>query len=400
MYEIVSKVRKNIKGCKMNNRFIIFYRQFWLKICVIIIFQSATIVAQTPTTEWWEFMREIENEHYLCYQAKEAIEIDGKIDESTWKKAPWTKYFVDLGPGNLEAHNKPAPVPHLKTRVKMLWDDYYFYIAAELEEPHVWGTLLFHDQIICLENNFEIFIDANGDNHNYIEIEINALNTVWDLVVDKPYRDKAKPDQAWNITGLKKAVYVKGTLNNPKDIDNEWTMEMAIPWESIAEYTDSPCPPQNGNQWRINFARTEFENEIIQSKFTTQDVTNNAYQKKENGEVGIWSWSSHGVRNLHTPEMFGIVQFTNLAAGDAEWIPDQTVEARKILMDIYYAQRDYYKTYEKYVINLEELGLTKKKTENIILELTKNGYSASITVKVKSGIQKLTIREDSKIIVD
>ena len=199
---------------------------------------------------------------------------------------------------------------------------------------------------------------------------------------------------------LIKAVYVNGTLNNPKDIDSGWTMEMAIPWESIAEYTDSPCPPQNGNKWRINFARTEFENEIIQSKFTTKDVTNNAYQKKENGEVGIWSWSSHGVCNLHTPEMFGVVQYTNLAVGEAEWIPDQTVEARNILMDIYYAQRDYYKKNDKYVINLDELGLTKKKSENIILELTKNGYSASITVKVRSGIQKLTIREDSKIIVE
>ena len=31
--------------------------------------------------------------------------------------------------------------PRFKTRVKMLWDAKYFYIAAEMEEPHVWGTL-------------------------------------------------------------------------------------------------------------------------------------------------------------------------------------------------------------------------------------------------------------------
>ena len=29
--------------------------------------------------------------------------------------------------------------------VKMLWDEQYFYIAAELEEPHVWATLRQHD---------------------------------------------------------------------------------------------------------------------------------------------------------------------------------------------------------------------------------------------------------------
>jgi hypothetical protein len=32
--------------------------------------------------------------------------------------------------------------------VKMLWDDEYFYVAAEMEEPHVWATLTRHDSVI------------------------------------------------------------------------------------------------------------------------------------------------------------------------------------------------------------------------------------------------------------
>lgn len=31
------------------------------------------------------------------------------------------------------------------------------------------------------DNDFEVFLDPDGDNHNYYEIEINAHNTVWDL---------------------------------------------------------------------------------------------------------------------------------------------------------------------------------------------------------------------------
>jgi len=34
----------------------------------------------------------------------------------------------------------------------------------------------------------QIFLDPDGDNHLYYEIEINALGTVWDLLMAKPYR--------------------------------------------------------------------------------------------------------------------------------------------------------------------------------------------------------------------
>jgi hypothetical protein len=30
----------------------------------------------------------------------------------------------------------------------MLWDDEYFYVAAEMEEPDVWGTLTERDSAV------------------------------------------------------------------------------------------------------------------------------------------------------------------------------------------------------------------------------------------------------------
>ena len=44
----------------------------------------------------------------------------------------WTEDFVDI-------EGTRRPKPRLRTRAKMLWDAEYFYIAAELEEPHVWA---------------------------------------------------------------------------------------------------------------------------------------------------------------------------------------------------------------------------------------------------------------------
>ena len=144
----------------------------------------------------------------------------------------------------------------------MLWDDSYFYVAATLKEPHVWGTLKEHDSVIFQDNDFEIFIDPDGDNHEYYEIEINALNTEWDLLLKKPYRDGGHAKNEWEITGLKTGVHVDGTLNNAKDVDHGWSVEFAIPWNALAEYAHRPTPPRDGDQWRVNFSRVEWQHEI------------------------------------------------------------------------------------------------------------------------------------------
>ena len=68
----------------------------------------------------------------------------------------------------------------------MAWDDRFFYVAAEMEEPHVWATLMRHDAVIFHDNDFEVFIDPDGDNHEYYEFEINALDTGWDLFLRHP----------------------------------------------------------------------------------------------------------------------------------------------------------------------------------------------------------------------
>jgi hypothetical protein len=62
---------------------------------------------------------------YICNRTATPIRVDGTLDEAAWREAPWTDAFVDI-----EGDAKPRP--RFRTRAKMLWDDDYFYIAAEL----------------------------------------------------------------------------------------------------------------------------------------------------------------------------------------------------------------------------------------------------------------------------
>src|SRR5947209_365455 len=88
---------------------------------------------------------------YNCFHAATPIKIDGKLDDPAWKKAGWTTDFVDI-------EGAAKPKPRFRTRVKMLWDDQYLYIAAELQEPDVKATLAQHDSVIFHDNDFEVFI--------------------------------------------------------------------------------------------------------------------------------------------------------------------------------------------------------------------------------------------------
>lgn len=372
---------------------------------IIMIFSLAANVFadQVPDAERWKFLRTITPEGYVCYRTSGPITIDGRMDEPAWNDAPWTNSFVDLQ-GSLN------PLPRFDTRVKMLWDDEYFYVSALLEEPHVWGTLVFHDQVICIENDFEIFIDPNSDSHEYYEIELGPLNTIWDLYLNTGYKDightptQALPDCVWNINGMKTAVWVDGTINDPRDIDKGWSVEFAIPWSELAQTAYRPSPPLNGDTWRMNFYRAEFNHEITTSRDASSGVKNNAYKIKSN-VPDQWVWTPQGTNSIHVPEMWGYVQFSTAATGTDEYRPDPLLEGRRVLHDIYYGQRDFLVQNKRWAKSLEELGLDYTGNTGLagdpVIEITSDGYLAHIIATLPGGkTQKMSIRQDARVIVD
>ena len=171
------------------------------------------------------------------------------------------------------------------------------------------------------------------DSHLYGELELNALNTTWDLLLAKPYKDGGQAVDAWEITGLKTAVHVDGTLNDPRDTDRGWTVEIAWPWKSLKEIADCPVPPRDGDQWRINFSRVEWDHEVVDGK----------YRKVPKRPEHNWVWSPQGVIDMHRPERWGILQFSTAAPGTTVFVPDPAQPARDYLHRVYYAQRDYRK---------------------------------------------------------
>ena len=334
----------------------------------------------------WDRMQSIVPKGYVCYRAESDVTVDGKLTDTPWSDAPWTTAFVDIeGPAK--------PKPRYRTRAKMLWDARYFYIGAVLDEPHVWGTLAKHDSVIFQDNDFEVFIDPNGDNHEYYEFEINALNTGWDLFLPKPYMDGGRADNDWEIPGLQTAVHVQGSLNDPADTDKYWSVEIAIPWRVMAEYSHTPTPPRNGDQWRVNFSRVEWQHEIKENK----------YSKISGLREDNWVWSAQGIVNMHRPERWGFVQFSDGAAGSVEIIPNANLPVRDALMTVYHRQQTFRKGHGRWATSLDELDTDSIASEfpSLMLKETTNGFQGSITVEDRStGTVHWNVRQDSKLWFD
>jgi hypothetical protein len=286
---------------------------------------------------------------YRCVYTAAAPIIDGFLDEHEWSIAPWSEPFLDIQGDRL-------PAPRWSTKVKMLWDKDQLYIAAEIQDPHVWARLTQRDTVIFYDNDFEVFLDPDGDTHQYYEFEMNARNTCWDLLLIKPYRDGGPAVNGWDIQGLKTAVAVQGTLNQPADIDKGWTAELAIPWAAMRECSQSACPPNPGDQWRINFSRVEWKSEIKEGRYVKMiDPATGKPFPEEN-----WVWSPQGLINMHYPEMWGYVNFSPEGADPNERVvqpPDEKI--KWLLRQIYYRERNYHADHARYSVDWGDLKLAK-----------------------------------------
>ena len=323
--------------------------------------------------------------HYSCLRAVRPPVIDGRLDDEVWAAAQFTERFIDIeGFGQLP--------PRLGTRAKMLWDDEFLYVGAVLEDPHVWGTLTARDSVIFYDNDFEIFIDPDGDTHEYYELEINALGTEWDLLIPYPYRDGGHGVNAWDIAGLKTAIFVAGTVNDPSDVDDGWMVEIAIPFKVLAECARRPCPPEPGDTWRVNFSRVQWRTEVVDG----------GYRKKKDPKTGDplpednWVWSPQGLVNMHYPEMWGFVTFVESEPTTFTHGPRERMAWALRL--IYYREQNHHAVHGRYTNDLRALGLNQAPLEGVTwppkLHATPHLFQA--TGRLPDGTE-MRIRQDSRI---
>jgi hypothetical protein len=178
---------------------------------------------------------------YKVSRAKKPPVIDGALEDEAWKAA---------APVVLVGSFDGRPTA-LRTEARLLYDDAHLYVAFSVEDPDIWGTFRKRDDPIYEQEVVEVFLDANADGRTYNELQVSPHNVIFDAYF--PARREGM-DTSWD-SGMKSAVKVRGTLDDPSDRDEGWTVEMQIPIARLAEVPH--VPPKPGDRWRFNLYRLE-----------------------------------------------------------------------------------------------------------------------------------------------
>lgn len=281
--------------------------------------------SQTQQTKVMELDKLPKVATYTAYRTASPLVIDGKLDESTWKQAPWSTPFVHLITG------EPGFFP---TRCAIVWDDQYLYVGFDVPETYIRARLKEHDADIWEDNDVEVFIAFKD---TYLEYEVNALGTVLDIFwvwrdawapgrpwfgrpdlnpksprtfsmqgITMPYvhpRGWRYGFREWNIPGLRQGIALDGTLNKDDDVDRGWSVEVAFPWEALRQFEpDRTLPPNEGDQLRIDCSRFQHYYPTGEEILIT--------------DTG-WAWNVHGYWDSHIPERFTVVTFTRRTTAEA-----------------------------------------------------------------------------------
>lgn len=238
---------------------------------------------------------------YLVLRATGKITIDGKSDEPDWKTAPSTGPFVS----SLEG--KPL-LP--RTEARLLWDDKYLYVLFTADDDDVWAQVKKPDDLkMWTEQVFEVFLDADGNGAEYVELQVNPRGVIFDAYVPRP----GQVQTDWQ-SGLIAKVLVRGTLNKRGDKDRGWQAELAIPLVAARGRSKAALtlPPKEGQVWRANF-------------FTTDRPTK--------GALKAWAWSPPRRPTFHAPDRFGELVFATVldrvkATGSAPIQPGATEDTQ------------------------------------------------------------------------
>ena len=152
------------------------------------------------------------------------VTIDGSLDDRAWRSAARVRL----------SHTNEGEPARLQTTALVTYDQSNFYVAFECGEPDIAkikADVTKHDGPTFYDDSVEIFVDPTDTRRDYFHFSTNTLGTQFEGKVF---------NAGWN--GAWESAARLG--------ENEWTAEIAIPFETLGV----PAPSW-GTRWALNLTR-------------------------------------------------------------------------------------------------------------------------------------------------
>ncbi len=162
----------------------------------------------------------------LVKQLNGNISIDGKFNDTAWKESD-----------SIVISDDKSKVETI-TKIRLLYDKSYLYVAAVMEEPNPSGIQTSASGDIPLtwnDDDLEFFFDTERSQKDYIRLFQNAVGTRFNSL------------QRWVENKYFQSKYKSSIFIG----DDFWSLEMEIPWSDIAIKKG----PNSGDEWGFNVGR-------------------------------------------------------------------------------------------------------------------------------------------------
>ena len=160
----------------------------------------------------------------------ETVQVDGIISPNEWS------VNSDIFIGSQSNTNLNA---------QLKFDENNLYVLCDVKDKYLWADS--PDTAVTEDDGLEISIDPQNMNCRGI---CNGLYKLKFNIENKVLYEKTNTSNVWTTwtpMGINFQTKINGTLNNNSDIDQGFTMEIAIPWSQIGG------KPEANTGWGIHF---------------------------------------------------------------------------------------------------------------------------------------------------
>jgi len=192
-----------------------------------------------------------------CRWAKNAILIDGELNDDAWKGAESLEDFSSFW-----LKRKSAG----KTRAMLLWDRDNLYFSAEMQDLDLFALTKQRNGMTWEDDVFELFFKPSQKELAYYEYQVNALNTHLELFLPSRGAGGYRRFAPLTNLGMESAVKLLGTLNKHDDKDKGWVVEGRIPWKA---FQPTGGRPKAGDQWRFALCRYDYSVYLERTELTS-----------------------------------------------------------------------------------------------------------------------------------
>jgi len=151
------------------------------------------------------------------------IVIDGDLSDEGWRNATRVEKWYEVNPGD---NTEPA----VKNVGYVTYDDRFFYVAFEFEEPNpaaIRAPLGDHDSLDGTGQDLAgLFLDTLNTGRTATIFLANARNVQYDAILDDATGENQSPDYFWDSA--------------TKIGERKWTLEIRIPFSSLRYKTADP----------------------------------------------------------------------------------------------------------------------------------------------------------------